>query len=127
MSLADLFLDTHPFNAHTTALETLAAGVPLLTLRGRTFASRVATSLLHSVQLGHLSVESSTDYVRLAVELGRAPEQLEQLRTHLRQLRGSAPVFDPGRLCRHMEAALEWIWQRHLRGERPAALSVEPL
>ncbi len=125
LSLADLFLDTQPYNAHTTASDALGAGVPVLTLRGNTFASRVATSLLHAVDLGRLSVDSAEEYERIAVGLARAPDELAELKAHLRRVRATAPLFDTVRFCRHLEAAYREIWQRHLRGEKPSTLRVQ--
>jgi len=125
LSLADIFLDTHPYNAHTTASDALGAGVPVITLRGNTFCSRVATSLLHAVELGHLSVETPEQYERLAIDLARAPGKLADLKARLGHARSRAPLFDPVRFCRHLESAYLEIWMRHQRGEAPAALSVQ--
>jgi protein O-GlcNAc transferase len=116
-ALADLFLDTTPYNAHTTASEALACGVPVLTQRGRTFASRVATSLLHAVELAQLSVDSAEDYERLAVELAQSPARLGCLKAHLRHVRHSAPLFDAPRYCRHLESAYMEAAARARRGE----------
>jgi predicted O-linked N-acetylglucosamine transferase (SPINDLY family) len=124
LSLADMFLDTQPYNAHTTASDALGAGVPVITLRGNTFASRVATSLLHAVGLGHLSVQTPVEYERLAVELAGAPHALADLKAHLRRARSTAPLFDTVRFCRHLEAAYFEIRARHERGERPSTLWV---
>jgi predicted O-linked N-acetylglucosamine transferase (SPINDLY family) len=124
LGLADLFLDTHPYNAHTTAIDALAAGVPIVTLRGNTFAARVATSLLHAVDCGRLSVATAADYERLAIDLATEPQALADLKAHLRRVRASAP-FDPARFCRHLEAAYTATWGLHERGERPAPIWVE--
>jgi predicted O-linked N-acetylglucosamine transferase (SPINDLY family) len=118
--LADLFLDTLPTNAHTTASDALWAGVPLVTLAGETFTSRVATSLLHAVGLGSLSVGSRAEYVRLAVELACNPVALARLKVHLEAVRFRAPLFDTPRYCRHLEDAYTEICARHRRGEDPA-------
>jgi predicted O-linked N-acetylglucosamine transferase (SPINDLY family) len=125
LALADVFLDTHLYNAHTTASDALRAGVPVITTPGRSFASRVATSLLHAVELGHLSVQSPDDYVQLAIALARTPSALAELRAHLRRVHASAPLFDTARFCRHLEAAYSEIGARFKRGEKPSALWVE--
>ncbi len=125
-ALADLFLDTVPTNAHTTASDALWAGVPVLTLAGETFTSRVATSLLHAVGLGSLSVGSREEYVRLAVELARDAAHLARLRAHLQEVRPRAPLFDTARYCRHLEDAYAEICARHRRGEPPADIWVAP-
>ena len=125
-ALADLFLDTTPYNAHTTAGEALAAAVPVITRRGRTFASRVATSLLHAVELGHLSVQDPASYERLAIDLAHSPPALAALKAHLRRVRTSAPLFDTQRLCRHLEEAFLEVAARQRRGEPPGTLLVAP-
>ena len=127
LSLADLFLDSHPYNAHTTASDALAAGVPIITLRGRSFASRVATSLLHAVQLGQLSVDNPESYTQLAIDLARAPGEIARLKDHLRAVRSTAPLFDPRRYCRHLEAAYFEISRRRRQGEGASALRIERL
>jgi predicted O-linked N-acetylglucosamine transferase (SPINDLY family) len=124
-ALADLFLDTFPYNAHTTASEALAVAVPVVTLRGRTFASRVATSLLHAVTLGHLSVDSMADYERVAVDLARSPAALDAMKTHLRRVRATSPLFDTRRFCLHLEKAFAAVIARARRGEARRPLYVE--
>jgi len=124
--LADLFLDTLPTNAHTTASDALWAGVPVLTLAGETFTSRVATSLLHAIGLESLSVTSREEYVRLAVELASDAERLARLRAYLAQMRLRAPLFDTTRYCRHLEDAYAEIHARHGRGEPPADIRIAP-
>jgi predicted O-linked N-acetylglucosamine transferase (SPINDLY family) len=125
LSLADLFLDTGPYNAHTTASDALGAGVPVITICGKTFAARVATSLLHACGLGQLAVRTSEEYQQLATTLGRTPHLLTDFKTHLSRVRPTAPLFDPVRFCRHLEGAYNEIWARHERGERPSPLWVD--
>ncbi len=127
VSLADLFLDSHPYNAHTSASDALVAGVPIITLRGRSFASRVATSLLHAVGLGQLSVDNPESYTRLAIDLARAPGEIAGLKDHLRAVRATTPLFDPRRYCRHLEAAYFECSRRHRLGEAPSVLRIERL
>jgi predicted O-linked N-acetylglucosamine transferase (SPINDLY family) len=124
LSLADVFLDTQPYNAHTTASDALGAGVPVITLRGNTFASRVATSLLHAVGLPHLSAQTPEHYEDLAVRLTSTPGDVAALKDHLRRERSAAPLFDAARFCRHLEAAYGEVSARHDRGERPSTLWV---
>jgi protein O-GlcNAc transferase len=125
-ALADVFLDTTPYNAHTTAAEALAAAVPVITRRGRTFSSRVATSLLHAVELGHLSVPDQASYERLAIDLAHSPPALAALKAHLRRVRTSAPLFDIRRFCWHLEDAFLEVAQRQRRGEPPGTLNEFP-
>ena len=123
LSLADVFLDTHPYNAHSTAIDALAAGVPVITLPGRSFASRVAGSLLQACGLERLSAHSAEHYERLAIDLARAPEDLAGIKAHLR--REYAPrLADTREFCRSLEAAFGEIWARHARGEPPSPLYI---
>lgn len=121
---ADLFLDTTPCNAHTTASDALWMGVPVLTVTGRTFAGRVATSLLHAVGLERLCTESLEEYEAVARRLARAPADLAELKVHLERGRRSFALFDTASYCRDLEAAYVEVWARHERGEPPAALMV---
>ncbi len=126
LALADVFLDTTPYNAHTTAAEALRAAVPIITRPGRSFASRVATSLLHGVGLGHLSAPDPSRYERLAVDLAHSPAELAALKAHLRRVRDTTPLFDTRRFCRHLEAAFTRVLERRRRGLPPATLHIEP-
>jgi predicted O-linked N-acetylglucosamine transferase (SPINDLY family) len=103
--LADLFLDTQPYNAHATACDALWAGLPVLTLRGTAFAGRVAASLLTAVGLPELIAETAQDYETLALALARDPARLKALRHRLVTNRATAPLFDTPRLARDLEAA----------------------
>lgn len=122
LALADLFLDTRPYNAHTTASDALGAGVPVITMRGNAFAGRVAMSLLHACGLGHLSVDTLEQYEQLAIELARSPSDLANLKDQLLRTRATVPLFDTTLFCRHLEAAYVEIWARHERGEKPSTL-----
>ena len=123
---ADLFLDTWPCNAHTTASEALWAGVPVLTVPGETFASRVAASLVTACGLGDLACRSEDDYVELATALANEPQTLSGLKAHLDANRRSLPLFDAERLARDMDALLTRMHERHLAGLAPQALAAEP-
>jgi predicted O-linked N-acetylglucosamine transferase (SPINDLY family) len=126
-SLADLFLDTMPYNAHTTGSDALWAGVPLLTCLGSTFASRVAASLVRAVGLDELVTHSLADYEALALKLACDPAYLQALRDRLARNRKSYPLFDTARFARHIEAAYTTMWQRQQRGEVPRAFAVDPM
>ena len=119
---ADLFLDTWPCNAHTTASEALWAGVPVLTVPGETFASRVAASLVTACGLGDLACRSEDDYVELATALANEPDTLQGIKAHLDANRFSLPLFDAERLARDMDALLTRMHERHLAGLAPQAL-----
>jgi predicted O-linked N-acetylglucosamine transferase (SPINDLY family) len=120
---ADLFLDTWPCNAHTTASEALWAGVPVLTVPGPTFASRVAASLVTACGLADLACRSEADYVELATALANEPETLQGIKAHLDVHRRTLPLFDAERLARDMDALLTRMHERHLAGLAPQALA----
>ena len=104
-SLADLFLDTWPCNAHTTASDALWAGLPVLTLRGESFAARVGASLLRAVDLPELIMDTRDGYVSEAIELGRNPALVTALKERLNLGRMTAPLFDSVSYIRKLEAA----------------------
>jgi predicted O-linked N-acetylglucosamine transferase (SPINDLY family) len=103
--LADLFLDTLPYNAHTGASDALWAGLPLVTCAGSTFAGRVAGSLLHAVGLPELATRSLAEYEALALQLASDRRRLRQLRERLAANRGAAPLFDTERFRQNLESA----------------------
>jgi protein O-GlcNAc transferase len=103
--LADLFLDTFPYNAHTTASDALWTGLPVVTCTGRTFASRVAGSLLHAVGLAELVTTSLDRYEQLALNLARNAEYVESLHARLTSNPRALPLFDTPTLCRYLEGS----------------------
>jgi protein O-GlcNAc transferase len=125
--LADLFLDTLPCNAHTTASDALWAGLPVLTCTGESFAGRVATSLLHAVGLPGLVAENLDQYQALALRLARDPVQLAETKATLVRNRSSYPLFNTDRFARHIEAAYVTMWQRWQSGQAPDSFSVSPI
>jgi predicted O-linked N-acetylglucosamine transferase (SPINDLY family) len=122
--LADLFVDTLPYNAHTTSSDALWAGLPVLTCAGRTFAARVAGSLLHAVGLPELVTESLDAYEREALALAAEPQRLAALRARLASNRDRCPLFDTDRFRRDVEAAYATMWAIHWRGEEPRGFAV---
>jgi predicted O-linked N-acetylglucosamine transferase (SPINDLY family) len=124
---ADLFLDTLPYNAHTTASDALWAGLPLVTTMGETFASRVAGSLLHAVGLPELIAPDLAGYEALALELATMPGRLAEMRTRIEQNRDACPLFDTDRFRRHIEEAYLMMHERHARGLNPASFDVVPV
>ena len=124
--LADLFLDTLPVNAHTTANDALWAGLPLVTCRGECFAGRVAASLLEAAGLKELVAKNLEDYEALALRLARDPSLLSEVRERLKQNHHSHPLFDTDRYRRHIEAAYIKMWEIWQRGEPPRTFAVEP-
>jgi protein O-GlcNAc transferase len=124
---ADLFLDTQPYNAHTTAADALWAGLPVLTLMGETFAGRVAASLLNAVGLPGLVTTSQADYERLAVALATEPDKLTRIRTKLADNRLTTPLFDTELFTRHIEVAFLEMYRRHQDGLPPDHFAVADL
>jgi protein O-GlcNAc transferase len=122
---AGLFLDTLPYNAHTTASDALRAGLPLVTCRGATFAGRVAASLLAALGLEELVTETLADYEALALRLAREPVLLAGLREKLRQHATVSTLFDAEECRVQIEAAYHRIWLGHCRGEAPRGFRVE--
>jgi predicted O-linked N-acetylglucosamine transferase (SPINDLY family) len=122
---ADLFLDTWPCNAHTTASEALWAGVPVLTVPGETFASRVAASLVSACGLGDLACVDDAAYVEIATALANEPETLQGLKAHLEANRRTLPLFDAQRLARDLDGLLVRMHERHLAGLPAQALAAE--
>lgn len=125
LRLADLFLDTLPCNAHTTASDALWAGVPLLTRRGAAFAGRVAASLLTAVGLPELIVDQAEDYEALAIALATDRPRLAALRQRLEANLPTAPLFDTTAFTRGLEALYGKMVERRQAGLPPAALAVD--
>jgi predicted O-linked N-acetylglucosamine transferase (SPINDLY family) len=124
--LADLFLDTLPVNAHTTASDALWAGLPLVTCLGTTFAGRVAGSLLRAVGMPELVTASVDEYEKLAFQLALDPRRLAAMRAGLERNRAHAPLFDTERFTRHIEQAYSTMWRRQQDGQPPASFTVPP-
>lgn len=116
---ADLFLDTLPYGAHTTASDALWASLPVLTCRGETFAGRVCASLLNGLQMPELVTATLQDYERLAIELASDPQKLASIKQKLSDNRLRTPLFDTELFTRHIEAAFGAMVERHRAGLAP--------
>ena len=127
LRVADLFLDTLPCNAHTTASDALWVGLPLLTCAGRGVSARVAGSLLRAIGLPELVTTGLPDYEALALRLARSPELLADLRARLHANRSTSPLFNTPRLCRHLEAAYLEMWRLNQAGAPPRSFAVPAL
>ncbi len=123
--VADLFLDTLPVNAHTTASDALWAGLPVITRLGEAFAGRVAASLLNAIGLPELVTHSIEEYETLALRLASDSKLLEGYRNRLATNRLTHPLFDTDRFRRHIEAAYLQMWEIWQRGEQPRSFAVE--
>jgi predicted O-linked N-acetylglucosamine transferase (SPINDLY family)/SAM-dependent methyltransferase len=126
-SNADLFLDTLPVNAHTTASDALWAGLPVLTCAGESFVARVCGSLLKAVGLDELITYSLEQYEHTAIVLARNPDSLAALRRRLINSKATAPLFDIARYKTGLEAALEHMAELRERGQSPRSFSVSPI
>jgi predicted O-linked N-acetylglucosamine transferase (SPINDLY family) len=122
--LADLCLDTLPYNAHTTASDALWAGLPVLTCRGPSFASRVAASLLDAVGLPELVTDRQDDFERLAVELATQPARLASVKDKLARNRLSMPLFDTALFTEHLQSAFVAMLERQRNGLMPDHLHI---
>lgn len=125
--LADLFLDTSPYNAHTTCSDALWAGLAVLTLIGQSFASRVAASLLNAVNLPELITNTKEEYENLAIELATNPEKLKSIQEKLQKNRLTTPLFNTKIFTNHIEAAYEAMYDRYQDDLLPDHIEVKDL
>jgi predicted O-linked N-acetylglucosamine transferase (SPINDLY family) len=125
--LADLFLDTVPYNAGATAMAALWAGVPILTVMGDQWVGRMAASMLGAIGLPDLVTSSISEYEALACELATDPALMASLRARLARNRLTHPLFDTDRFRSHIEAAYQMMWERSRRAEAPAGFRVNPV
>ena len=123
--LADLFLDTLPYNAHTTAADALSMGLPVVTCLGKSFAGRVAASLLRAVGMPDLVTSSLGEYEELILRIARDPALLQELRDRLQRNKASYPLFDSDLYRRNIKSAYVTMWETWQRGEAPASFAVE--
>ena len=121
---ADLFLDTLPYGAHTTASDALWAGLPVLTCAGETFAGRVGASLLNAIELPELVTATPAAYEQMATELANDRAKLAALKAKLARHRLTTPLFDTARFTRHIEAAYTAMMERHRAGLPPDHIHV---
>lgn len=121
---ADLFLDTFPYNAHTTTSDALWAGLPVLTMMGESFASRVAGSLLNAIGLSELTTTSQAEYESLAIELANNTQKLASIKQSLGNNRLAAPLFDTPLFTKNLEAAYIKMYERYQSGLKPEHISI---
>jgi predicted O-linked N-acetylglucosamine transferase (SPINDLY family) len=124
--VADLFIDTFPCNAHTTASDALWAGLPVLTLMGQSFASRVAASLLNALDLSELITLTQDSYEARAIELAINPDLLEQIKAKLHRNRLTSPLFNGHTFARHLEVAYSQMYNHYALGISPSHIVVQP-
>jgi hypothetical protein len=117
--LADLFLDTFPYGAHTTASDAMWMGTPVLTLQGRGFAARVCAGLVTCAGLPDLVCTSLEDYVARAIAIARVPGAAAELRRRLRSGRDTSLLFDEPLLVKSLEALYDRMWEEFRAGDLP--------
>ena len=122
--LADLFLDTSPYTAHTTCSDALWVGLPVVTFLGPTFAARVAGSLLNAAGLPELVTASLADYEQRALHLARDKSALGMVKAKLASNRGTAALFDTARFTRNLERAYVSMWERSRNGLAPQGFAI---
>lgn len=124
---ADLFLDTLPYNAHTTASDALWSGLPVITCKGESFASRVAASLLFAINLPELVTSDLTEYENLAIELANNPLKLKLIKDKLNAAKLTAPLFNTELFCKNIEAAYVYMHDRFIANLAPDHISVHEI
>jgi len=122
---ADLFVDNLPYNAHTTSSDALRMGLPVLTCLGKSFASRVAASLLNAVGLPELITTSQKEYEALAIELATNPKKLKAIKDKLAKNLPSAPLYDTPAFTKHLESAYKTMFNKYYEGLEPDHIYVE--
>lgn len=125
LQLADLALDPAPYNSHSSGMDTLWAGVPMVTLLGQAFAGRVGASLLQAAGLDEMVTASPQDYCALALGLARDAERLGALRRRLREGRGDSRLFDMARYAAALEGLYEQMWRNHQAGRHQAIAAAQ--
>lgn len=117
--LADMFLDTSPYGAHVTASDSLWMGVPILTVSGRSFASRVCGSLVRAAGLPEIVCSTPEEYIERGIQLGNDRPALQQLKKRLMANRDTCSLFDTSSLIRHLENLYKQMWNAHIGGQTP--------
>jgi predicted O-linked N-acetylglucosamine transferase (SPINDLY family) len=115
LKLADLFIDTMPYNAHSTGGDALWVGLPVLTLCGKTFASRVGASQLNAVGLNELITLTDKEFEDLAIELANNPKKIQQIKNKLKNNKISKPLFNTKLFTKNIEKAYSIIYEKYLK------------
>ena len=123
--VADLFLDTHPYNAGTTASDALKMGLPILTMIGQSYQARMGASILTSINLPELITNTPKEYEALAIELATHPEKLKAIKDKLADNLPTAPLFDTKRFTKNIESAYTQMYERSQQGLEPDHIYVE--
>ena len=124
IKFADLFLDTFPYNAHTTCSDALRVGVPVLTLKGNSFASRVAASLLNTISLDELIVTNIEDYKKLAIKIYNEKSYLNEIKKKIEINKKDSNLFKTEIYTKNIERAYKKVYQNYLDGIKPQNLEL---
>ena len=125
--LADLFLDTHPYNAGTTASDALRMGLPILTLIGNSFNSREAASIINAANLPEMITSSQQEYESLAIKLAKDPKKLKVIKDKLVDSLANVPLYDTAKFTKHLESAYIKMCDRHYNGLQPEHIYIDEL
>lgn len=123
--VADLFLDTSPYNAGTTASDALRMGLPVLTIKGEAYPSRMASSILNAVNLPELVTHSQEEYESLAIELANCPDKIKKIKDKLLANLSTAPLYDTQLFTKNLESAYRTMYERHHQGLKPEHIIIE--
>ena len=119
IKFADLFLDTHPYNAHTTCSDALRVGIPVLTLKGKSFASRVAASLLNTINLNELITTNIEDYKKMAIKIYNEKTYLDEIKKKIAVNKKNSNLFKAEVYTKNIERAYKKVHQNYLNGIKP--------
>ena len=121
----DLFLDTLPYNAATTASDALRMGLPVLTCKGKSFASRVAASVINAVNLPELITNNQKEYEALAIELATNPEKFKSIKEKLKDNLSTSPLYDTQKFTENLESIYKVMYERHHDGLEPEHIYIK--
>ena len=124
-TVVDLFLDTFPYNAGTTASDSLRMNLPVLTLKGNSYANRMGASLLTAINLPELIANSEEEYELMAIELGINPQKYEDIKNKLSNNLRVTPLFNTKQFTNHLESAFTEIYKTYHKGDKPDHICVE--
>ena len=123
--IADLFLDTFPYTAHTTCSDALWAGLPVLTCSGESFASRVSASILNAIGLPELNARTHKEYEDMAIELANNPNRLKEIKNKLEKNKSEKPLFNTKLFTKHIESAYTEMQKKYVKNEKPNHINIE--
>ena len=119
LKFADLFLDTYPYNAHTSCSDALRMNVPVVTLKGRSFASSVASSLINTLEVNELIVNNFNEYERLSLKISNDKNYLEKIKNKIKLSKQSSNLYNPLKYTKNIEEAYQAAYKKYLSGELP--------